>query len=35
MKIEMLFPSFANLYGEKVVMRYFAKCLPEAEFMET
>lgn len=35
MKIEILFPSFANLFGEKAAVNYLAQCLPEAEFIET
>ncbi|MBQ9858316.1 MAG: hypothetical protein IJO77_04870 [Oscillospiraceae bacterium] len=35
MKIEILFPTFANLFGEKAAIRYLAQCLPEAEFIET
>lgn len=35
MKIEILFPAFANLYGEKVGIQYFAQCLPDAEFIST
>ena len=35
MKIELLFPAFANLFGEKTAVRYLAQCLPEAEFIET
>lgn len=35
MKIEILFPAFANLYGEKVAVQYLAQCLPDAQFVET
>ena len=35
MKIEILFPAFANLFGEKAAIRYLAQCLPEAEFINT
>jgi len=35
MKIEILFPAFANLHGEKVAVQYLTQCLPEAEFINT
>lgn len=35
MKIEILFPEFANLYGEMSSMQYLRQCLPDAEFVET
>lgn len=35
MKIEILFPEFANLYGEMSSVQYLKQCLPEAEFVET
>lgn len=35
MKIEILFPAFANLYGEKVAVSYLTQCLPDAEFIST
>ncbi|MBQ8831167.1 MAG: hypothetical protein IJ017_06180 [Oscillospiraceae bacterium] len=35
MKIEILFPAFANLHGEKAAVQYLTQCLPEAEFIST
>lgn len=35
MKIEILFPSFATLYGEKVAVQYLSQCLDNAEFVYT
>ena len=35
MKIEVLFPEFANLFGDCWNHRYLKACLPEAEFIET
>ena len=35
MKIEILFPSFATLYGEKVAVQYLSQCLTQAEFVYT
>ena len=35
MKVEILYSSVANLYGEAVDIRYLKMCLPEAEFIET
>lgn len=35
MKIEVLFPEFANLFGDCWNHRYLAKCMPQAEFAET
>lgn len=35
MKIEVLFPEFANLFGDYWNHRYLKACLPEAEFIET
>ena len=35
MKIEILFPAFANLFGEKTAIRYLSQCLPDAEFIGT
>ena len=35
MKIEILFPEFANLYGEMSSIQYLKQCFPEAEFVET
>ena len=35
MKIEVLFPEFANLFGDCWNHRYLKECLPEAEFIET
>lgn len=35
MKIEILFPAFANLFGEKVSLQYLSQCLPEAELIYT
>ena len=35
MKIEVLFPEFANLFGDCWNWRYLARCLPEAELIET
>lgn len=35
MKIEILFPELANLFGDTWNHRYLRECLPEAEFIET
>lgn len=35
MKIEVLFPEFANLFGDCWNHRYLKECLPEAEYVET
>ena len=35
MKIEVLFPEFANLFGDCWNWRYLARCMPEAEMIET
>ena len=35
MKIEVLFPEFATLFGDCWNWRYLARCLPEAEMIET
>lgn len=35
MKIEILYPSCANLYGEATAVTYMRQCLPEAEFVLT
>ena len=35
MKIEVLFPEFANLFGDCWNWRYLKQCMPEAEFVET
>lgn len=35
MKIEVLFPEFANLFGDCWNHRYLAECLPEAEVIMT
>lgn len=35
MKIEILYPSLCNLFGDAANMAYLKKCLPEAEFIET
>ncbi len=35
MKIEVLLPEFANLFGDCWNWRYLARCLPEAEMIET
>lgn len=35
MKIEILFPEFANLFGDCWNHRYLKECLPEAELIET
>lgn len=35
MKIEILFPEAANLFGDSWNYRYLKECLPEAEFVET
>ena len=35
MKIEVLFPEFANLFGDCWNHRYLKECLPEAEFIYT
>ena len=35
MKIEILYPEVANLYGESANVKYLKKCLPNATFIET
>lgn len=35
MKIEILFPEYANLFGDMGNMLYLKGCLPQAEFIET
>lgn len=35
MKIEVLFPEFANLFGDCWNWRYLSRCMPEAELIET
>ena len=35
MKIEVLFPEFANLFGDCWNWRYLARCMPQAELVET
>lgn len=35
MKIEILFPEAANLFGDSWNYRYLKECMPEAEFFET
>ena len=35
MKIEVLFPEFANLFGDCWNWRYLKMCMPEAELVET
>ena len=35
MKIEILYPSCANLYGEATAVTYMRQCLPETEFVLT
>ena len=35
MKIEILFPEYANLFGDMGNILYLKACLPQAEFMET
>ena len=35
MKIEVLFPEFANLFGDCWTWRYLARCMPQAELIET
>ena len=35
MKIEILYPEIANLYGESANYMYLKKCLPKATFIET
>ena len=35
MKIEILFPEYANLFGDMGNILYLKACLPEAEFLET
>ena len=35
MKIEVLFPEFANLFGDCWNWRYLARCMPQAELIET
>lgn len=34
MKIEILFPEVANLYGDVFNMKYLQQCIPEAEFVD-
>lgn len=34
-RIEVLFPEFANLFGDCWNVRYLKQCMPEAEFIET
>lgn len=33
--IESLFPEIANLFGDRMNIRYLQECLPEAEFVDT
>lgn len=35
MRVEILYPSVANLYGEAEEVRYLQMCLPDAEFILT
>ena len=35
MKIEILYPSCANLYGEATAVAYMKQCLPQAKFIDT
>ena len=35
MKIEVLFPEFANLFGDCWNWKYLSRCMPEAEMIET
>jgi len=35
MKIEVLFPEIANLYGDYYNVRYLKECLKECEIIET
>ena len=35
MKIEVLFPEFANLFGDCWNWKYLSRCMPEAELIET
>lgn len=35
MIVEILYPEYANLYGDPGNIRYLRRCLPEAEFVET
>ncbi len=35
MKIEVLFPEYANLFGDMGNILYLKQCLPQAEFVET
>ena len=35
MKIELLFPEYANLFGDQGNILYLKRCLPQAEFIET
>lgn len=35
MKIEVLFPEYANLFGDQGNILYLKRCLPQAEFVET
>jgi CobQ-like glutamine amidotransferase family enzyme len=35
MKIELLYPAIANLFGETIEMRYIEKCLPDAQVFKT
>ena len=33
MKIEILYPSCANLYGEATAVAYMKQCLPQAKYV--
>lgn len=35
MKIEVLYPSLANLYGEAVEVKFLKQCLPDSEWIDT
>lgn len=35
MTIEVLYPKLCNLFGDSQNMKYFRRCLPDAEFVET
>lgn len=35
MIVEILYPEYANLYGDSGNVRYLERCLPNAEFIET
>ena len=35
MKLEYLYPELGNLFGDGANLRYLARCLPEAEIVET